>query len=475
MINFFAFSWVTHIYITFILGICVLAQSLAIMLNFYRHSLNTSHVFEILFEVSILCEILIFSFLHGEMINSYKNGFILEIGYEKIRALVLLLVVSLAIIICILKKTTLPLSVIPAAVISLPILEPILGNGFPWLFIAALIFFLGRSVKVCISSVIALTTNLSALSVINAVDTLHTGVLFCENDGHILLSNYQMQNLMIAITGKVFRNAMELYDMIVSGKYESRYKKVELDGQLVYILNDGTAWMFTKTSIPFRMKNYVHISFSDVSELWELTAKLRLQNQKLKKRSDELKKTISNLHILSKEKEIENAKSRAHDILGQRLTVLLRTVQTKHDLNYDLLLSLSKGLLAELKAEQNEIGPYDKLKSIQQIFAAIGVDIEFEGQLPYNEEHACLFIDIIREGSTNAVRHGLATQINIKVDSTENACNLTINNNGHTTNNPIIPGNGIELMRRKVDAQGGNLNISHHPLFTLSVVLPGGD
>ena len=52
-------------------------------------------------------------------------------------------------------------------------------------------------------------------------------------------------------------------------------------------------------------------------------------------KSNELKKTIANLHILSKEWEIENAKMRAHDSLGQRLTVLIRTIQNKHNLDYD--------------------------------------------------------------------------------------------------------------------------------------------
>ena len=477
MTEFYTFSSLAHIFITFILGICVMTQCLALVLNLYRRSLilTSPRVFENLYEVSILCEIFVFSLLHGQMINGYGNGFVALTGYENIRIFVFILVLMLAIVVCVLTRTVLPLGVIMASVISLPILEGALGHIFPWLFISALLFFLGRSIKICISSVTAIRTNISALSVINAVDTLHTGVLFSENDGHILLSNHQMQNLMISITGKVFRNSMEFYDMLVSGKDESRYKKDELDGQIVYILTDGTAWILTKTDIPLRMKNYVHISLADVSELWELTTKLQLQSQKLRQKSDELKKTIANLHILSKEREIENARMRAHDILGQRLTLLLRTIQNDHDLNYDLLISLSKGLLAELKAEQNEIGPYDELKSIQQVFAAIGVDVEFDGQLPNNTELACLFVDIIREGSTNAVRHGFATQINIKAEPKENTCNLTINNNGHTKNTPVIPGSGIELMRKKVDDHGGNLDIIYHPLFTLSVVLPGGD
>lgn len=475
MIKFFTLSAATHIFITFILGICVLAQTLALVLNFFRHGPSTTRVFENFLEISILFEILIFSLLYGQMVNGYNNGFVVPTGYENTRILIFLVILIFVIVVSILVKSLLALSVIPATLISLPIMENILGNVFVWFFIGALIFFLVRSIKICISSVIAIGTSISALSVTRAIDTLRTGVLFSENDGHTLLSNQQMQNLMITITGKIFRNSIEFYDMLISDQYRSRYKKAELDGQIVYLLADGTAWMFKKTDISFLMKNYIHISVADVTELWTLTAKLQLQNQELRHKSDELKKTITNLHILSKEREIDNAKMRAHDILGQRLSVLLRIIQNDSNLDYDLLTSLSKGLLAELKAEQKEIGAYDELKGIQQIFAAIGVDIEFEGELPDDIQQATLFVDIIRESSTNAVRHGLATRINIKTELIENKYKLTINNNGHTTITPITLGSGIRVMRKKISAQGGNLNITHHPLFALSVVLPGGD
>lgn len=434
VIEFFTLPWTVHLFITLILGFCVLAQTLALLLSYFSYGLNTNKFKNNFFEIFILLLILVFSLLYGQMLNEYKNGFVVPIRYE----------------------------------------NPI-GQALPWFFISVLIFFLARSIKVCIYSIIAIRTSISSLSVIHAINTLHTGVLFSEDDGHILLSNYQMQNLMIAITGKVFRNAKQFYEVLISDKYESRYKKAELDGKIVYLLEDKTAWMFTKTDIQFMMKNHIHISVADVSNLWDMTVKLQIKEQELIQKSEEIKDRIANLHILSKEKEIENAKIRAHDILGQRLTVLLRIIQNESNPDYELLKSLSKGLLAELKAEQREVGAYDQVKSIQQIFAAIGVEINFEGELPNDTCKALLFVDIIRESATNAVRHGFATQVNIKVELIENEYKLTIKNNGHTTTRPSNLGTGIKVMKKKVFAQGGNFNITYQPCFTLSIVLPGGD
>lgn len=475
MNEFYAISWKVHILIIVILGLCVLMQTLALILNFYRNNFNKTLAFQCILEFFILCEILVFSLLHGQMLSSYRNGFLVPSGYEQVRVFVFLVIFILVIIVCILSGQWLPLSVIPAAAISLPMMENILDHLFPWFFTGALMFFLIRSIRKSSFSIIGIQTNISALSVTHAIDILNTGILFSENDGYILLSNEQMRKMMIAITGRLFRNAIQFYDAVLSDKYQSRYQKIQLDGQMVCLLPDGTAWMFAKADIVIGLKNYIHISVADVTELWILTTKLQLQDQALRNKSNQLKKTMANLHTLSQEKEIESAKIRAHDILGQRLTVLLRIIQNQGKVDYDLLTSLSKGLLAELKAEHNEPSPADKLESIQHIFAAIGIDITIEGQLPDSSQEAQLFIDIIREGSTNAVRHGLATQINIKLKALDHSYQLTINNNGYTPDAPITLGSGIRGMRKKVSAQGGSLEIRQDPSFTLSVVIPGGD
>lgn len=475
MIEFFTASWITRILITFILGLCILCQTLAIVLNFNNYEKSKGRLLKNLFEIAILGQIFILSLLHGEVVNGYENGIVVVVGCEKIRIGVFLTILILSLLVSFLNKSLLPLNIIIATAILLPAMENIIGAAFPWVFVAVLIFLLVRSIKNCIDSLIAIKTRISALSIIHALDTLHTGVLLCESNGYIVLSNHKMQRLMILITGKVYRNAIQFYDMLISDKYKSRCEKVQLEGQLVYLLPDKTAWIFKKTDILIINKNYIHISAADVSEHWALTAKLQDQDQELRKKSKELKSTISNLHILSKEKEIENAKMRAHDILGQRLSVLLRIIQNKDNLDYDLLTSLSKGLLEELKAEHNEASAFDKLKSIQGIFTAINVDIEFEGELPEDEEKASLFVDIIGEATTNAVRHGFATKVNIKVEFLEDEYRLTITNIGHTTKDPITPGTGIKVMKKKVQAQGGNLEITSYPKFTLYLVLPGGD
>jgi len=477
MIEFFTFPLQVSILITFTLGLCVLSQTLALVLCFYRSRLNTQLVWRHLLEASILYQILFFSLMHGQIVNGYKCGFVVATGYESSRIFGFIVTLVLIGLVCVSSRKYLPLSIIPFVMISLPIIEDLLGPAFPWVYMSALIFFLQRSIRICVACMIGIKTSISALSVKRAIDTMNTGVLFCQEDGHILLSNKVMQHLMFTITGKVYRNAIDFFDVLLSDDYKARYKKTELEGQSVYILTDDTAWMLTKTNILLGKKKYIHISIGDVTKLWTLTAKLKDKDKELRQKSNELKKIITNLHVRSKEKEIQNAKMRVHDILGQRLSVLLRIIQNEQNPDYGLLTSLLKGLLAELKAEKNEIGPYDEIENIKQIFHTIGVDIDFYGQLPQDSDQASLFVDIIREGATNAVRHSLATQISISIDADllDNTYTVTIKNNGYLTNSPITPGGGISRMKKRVDAYGGELKIIQSPVFTLSAEIPRGE
>lgn len=475
MNEFLAWTWEARLCITFLLGLCILSQTSALVLTYYSSRLGFSQVFKVLLEASVLAEVFVLTLLHGRVVTNYVNGLVAPVGYNGLRLAVLGTTAILAITVCLLARTLWPLVVLPACAISLPAIEMLTGRALPWAFVSILAFWLCRSIIICVRRFAQIRTSISVLSVKNAVDALHTGVLFCEEDGHILLSNRQMQSLMIAITGRIHRNAKQFYDCLVRGENEPNCQKTELEGQMVYLLPDGAAWMFTRIKIPSRVKTYTHISAADVSEVWALTMELQQKDRALRQKSGELKDKIANLHILSKEGETQRAKTRVHDILGQRLTVLLRTIRSKQQLDVDLFAFLSKGLMDELKANRNVAGPADELNNIRQIFTAIGVDITFEGRLPKNIQQAQIFIDIIRESATNAVRHGLATRISIKSKLSGDAYHLTITNNGRRVLAPITPGGGITGMKKQVETHGGILNINTQPLFKLYVVLPEGE
>lgn len=308
MIEFFSFSESARIFITILLGVGLLFQTLAMIFNYYMKRLNLGKVFKDFLELAILLNILVYSFLHGQVINGYKYGFVISGEYEKIRVISFLVILTLVILLSIWDQTLKPLIIIPAAIIPVPIIEKVLGPIFPLFFILALFFYLGRSIQICRQSIKSIKTTISALSITHAIDTLHTGVLLSEEDGHILLCNQQMQNLMQAMTGRMYRNAIQFYDQLVQDHSELRGERNELEQQMVYRLKDGTVWMLTKADVFSAGKKYLHLSLTDVTDLWGLTDRLKEQNKELRQKSIELKGTMENLHSLSQKRKLSKLK-----------------------------------------------------------------------------------------------------------------------------------------------------------------------
>ena len=110
---------------------------------------------------------------------------------------------------------------------------------------------------------------------------------------------------------------------------------------------------------------------------------------------------------------------------------------------------------------------------MKQTFASIGVDILFDGSLPADSGKGQLFVDIAREAITNAVRHGLATQVRISAEEVAGESRMQITNNGHGISEIIKEGGGITGMRRRLSEWSGELAISTASQFSLNVAIPG--
>ncbi|MCL2105519.1 MAG: hypothetical protein FWH26_00375 [Oscillospiraceae bacterium] len=422
MTDFLAWSWQARTLLVLLLALCVLAQAMAMVLSFYSRKRRLRALPELL----LLVLLLFCSLLYGQALESFAIGLLA------------------------------------------PMPE---GHALAWAFLAAMLFSLPRSVYICLRRYREIRTSISALSIKSAMDSLRTGVLFSAPDGFILLFNAQMQRLMTAFAGRVYRNGNDFYDLLASGVLRPGCRKTEFEGRIVCLLPDDTAWQFSQTALRIGKKRYIHLTAADITERWELTARLQRQNGQLRQRNEKLKETIDNLHMLCQEREAQKAKMRAHDILGQRMALLLRTVRESQALDYGLLQALSRGLMDELKAI-GEPSPRDVLEGLRQEFGFIGVELRLEGPPPEDRAKGTLFADIVRESATNAVRHGYATRVLVQVEPTRAGFQIRVTDNGSPPPEGIAEGGGLSGMRKKAEAQGGTLRVKTRPRFTLEIFLP---
>ena len=453
---------------------CVVTQCLVVIASYYRYLSNKVQVLEALLEITILFQTILISMMMTQVQNNAKSGFLVLISFTFSRWLAFTLICFFVLTMCILKKS--PSHILPllASIATLPVLQQFTGVWFSALFLASLCFWFLRSIFVGLVYRKELKTGISSLSIKQSLDALHTGIMFCDKNGTILLINQSMQQLMIIFMGKVERNANTFFNRLTQEDVSDGCEKNELEGQMVYRLLDETAWLFLDREIFIDNTPYRQISAVEVTLQWNTAAELSRQNALLKKRSKELEATLENIQAIYKKEAALRTKGRIHDVLGQRIALLVRSLREHGELDMSLLSDFKDGLPSELKEPTGRINTYQELETLIEVFHGIGVSIVFQGKWPQLRRAGRLFLNVITEGATNAVRHGFSTEIIVICKEDAKNWTMSISNNGTISGETITEGGGITNMRRRLSRAGGTLTVLTRPQFTLYIALPKG-
>ena len=166
-------------------------------------------------------------------------------------------------------------------------------------------------------------------------------------------------------------------------------------------------------------------------------------------------------------------KARVHDIIGQRLSILHRYLEDENPDSDTLeeIIQLLNHVIDDLNHEENP-EKQAELDSIIDAFHLIDVTIDISGALPENPELAGVYVRIIREAITNAVKHAQASVVSLVFGEQTDRHVLTISNNGLIPKHTIQEGTGFPSMRKAAQSVGGSFTVSSNAPFTIKVVVP---
>lgn len=217
----------------------------------------------------------------------------------------------------------------------------------------------------------------------------------------------------------------------------------------------------------FVINNNEIITF-DITEEYKLHQKLNEQNKKLKENNKKILLSIDNIEELEKEKNLLKLKNKYHDILGQNLSILQQYLNKENitQENFEEIKFMIQKMFIDIEDTDDT---NTNLENLIKIHKKNGTDIIIDGKLPQNKETAKVFFEIIREATTNAIRHAGSSKVFVNIKETLEETYMIITNDGRKPNEFITENQGIKDMRRKIKKLGGMFYISTVPEFSVNI------
>lgn len=315
--------------------------------------------------------------------------------------------------------------------------------------------------------------NITRLSIKESVDLLPGGILYANHKGQLMIVNPTMRKLLDALNLETVINTLSLWDSLMHIQDSYNVSVQALDDKLLVRLRNAGSWLFSKDAITVGGREYIQLLAIDITDEDMLNRELEESNNALEVLGKELSLSMKNIDQLEKEREVLRMKTRVHDILAQRLSILSRLLES--DIEPDYMIKSLKPLLSDLTdvlTDTIEMDPKSLLASLIQSFKLIGTEIHISGSLPENEKAAQVITEIIRECSTNAVRHANANHVFVELIEDKDKHTLLVRNDGVPPIFPIVTGGGIVGMRNQVNELSGKFSIESDPEFHIRVNIP---
>lgn len=287
---------------------------------------------------------------------------------------------------------------------------------------------------------------ISALSVKKGIDMSNAGVMFLDNDGSIILINDLFSGVLkyYGITEYYINNLISVSFKMVGSEYLLKYNNK------VYCL---------------KIVNDLEVSLIDIDELYKLQIEEEKYNKEINENNKKLLLTVNNIKKIEKEKNLLKLKNEYHDIIGYRLALFDKYLESSKTNSRDILF-----LLDSIYVDfDSSISSNDKLSNLVRMYSIIGINVNVIGELPKNIDVSKVFFEVIRESVTNAIIHASSKNINVVITKYLSYVEMIITNDGKKPDNIIFESDGIKGMKRRVSSINGSISIDIVNGFKISV------
>jgi len=469
-----ALPYAVRVTLTMFAIVSAMSVALLMTLRGYRHDRTPYKLLDVALWLTALAQMLACILIMAQVQLNNAAGELTAPGpYAAGRYAVFTVTVILFTAHLVIKNPLIPLTVLAAATLTLPFMEVWAGALYPAAFAVSLIITFALSIWLTLTSMRELKSSISGLSVMQAIDSLNTAVLFFREDGHILLINDRMREIMIRLGGRVLFNGKHFLETFVIPSSEKPGGFGEESGNYLYHHTDGD-WLFSVKKDTLGRSPITHLFATDVTEQYKINLKLRDNQQQLIMQQTQLRELVGSVEDICRSEELLRLKAALHDEHNQKMTVLLHYLRAERPIGEDIIPLLEIGQTHGIRDKTSQtINPGDELTALIGGYEQVGVRITLDNVLPADDGKAFTLINILREAAANAVIHGYASEIVAKITE-DSQGGIVMDVADNSSRSPVMEreGTGIADMRRRLALYDGNLTIDATGGFKLTATIP---
>lgn len=297
---------------------------------------------------------------------------------------------------------------------AIPPIAKLLAGFAASVALIELVYFSGRMLITIAYDFTYQRSHITRLSIMESMKSLPDGILYSDAYGDILFMNDKMRFCLRQLEMPTdLSDANSLCRELISRGTRLNALKPDLGSMSTSIALSSTMvclFVFDETTI--RNRKYQRVISYDITEKAKLAQKIEEANSRLEETAVEIVDSISVLRSIAETQAMLQMHSRVHDIIGQRLSIVHRLLESENYSDESILYMqpLLKGILKDL-LPASTLSPEEDLSLMRTTLGMAGVTLSFRGKLPDEESVAKAMVSIVREAATNAVRHAQALNI----------------------------------------------------------------
>lgn len=335
-----------------------------------------------------------------------------------------------------------------------------------YIYITSIYYYLMRILVECFKFYHEFRGQPGIYMIKEALDTLKRGIIFANDNGQINFINKSMDNYLKMLNVDQHNRVNKIIEILSN---HQNVKRVLNNNSIIIEIDDiSLNFQFVKNSLNNR---YSQIICTDVTEKERVSIQLENTKNELMSIQNDLNQTLSQIDEIEKNKEILRIKGNLHDIMSQRLSILhCYIIENKYD-DIKQIKQLISSMLTEMYNNDENNDKEKRLIDLVKSYNLVNVKLKIDGELPQDVLKSDFILKAIRECTTNAIKHGNATLVNVSIKNFKNgSIRVAITNNGVTTKK-IVANTGLSNIEYQLKQLNGKMTIATKPGFKISFKL----